>query len=227
MVNWSGKEETLLYHFTPKVTIFQGLLVTGLRRTPKPASTKKVDRLQAHPAAPEGDRLTSGHKASGHGGNRAPKRQGDPEVKPAAVLTFRPPRYPELEGQHLNQRGVPGRVIPATLRPNCSNPTQPSRLRRWEMKGARETRVSKKPSGGVVYLHQTAVILPLYAPSRILLYRSYIGTLRIEIESSRKIGNFPAVTLTWGENCPEVSRFPTQTEATGAGPRTADTRSGV
>ena len=46
MVKWSGGEKTRLGHFTPKVRIFQEVLLNGIRWIVKRPSTKKADSLK-------------------------------------------------------------------------------------------------------------------------------------------------------------------------------------
>ena len=79
MVKWSGGEETRLGYFTPNIRIFQGVLLTGIRWTPKPASTKKADSLKPILRLLGGDGLASENKSSRQGRNRAPRGRVTPK----------------------------------------------------------------------------------------------------------------------------------------------------
>ena len=79
MVKWSGGEETRLGHFTPKVRIFQEVLLNGIRWIVKRPSTKKADSLKPILRLLGGDGLASGNKSSRQGRNRAQRGRAIPE----------------------------------------------------------------------------------------------------------------------------------------------------
>ena len=104
MVNWSGGEETRSGHFTPKMRIFQEVLRTAIRWTPKPASTKKkkIDHLGFLPSLLGGDRLTLGEKTSDRLREPGAESAGQSRSQTWGSSDFAADRPPALNGQQLN-----------------------------------------------------------------------------------------------------------------------------